>query len=120
MKKNSLGRPAFSPQLPQPKSVENPKNQPLLVLFDNNETGCLLSMGIATLLVFLVLPPLQAQTEAIHKLVEPKPNVAAASLASYLERVRAENSNGQPTSGSIWIDNGRLTRISTDVRAMRP
>ena len=49
-----------------------------------------------------------------------KPTVAAASLSSYLDRVRAENSNIQAVPGSIWIDSGRLTRMATDVRAMRP
>ena len=63
---------------------------------------------------------LLAQTNAIHKVIDPKPNVAAASLSSYLERVRAENSNIQATPGSLWTDNGRLTRMATDVRAMRP
>jgi flagellar L-ring protein FlgH len=53
-------------------------------------------------------------------LLHPKPSVAAASLDSYLERVRADNSNSQPTTGSIWADSGRLTRMMTDVRAMRP
>jgi flagellar L-ring protein precursor FlgH len=62
----------------------------------------------------------QAQTGATRKVSESKPNVAAASLSSYLERVRAENSNVQAAPGSIWIDNGRFTRIVTDVRAMRP
>ena len=63
---------------------------------------------------------LLAQTNAIHKVIDPKPNVAAASLSSYLERARAENSNIQATPGSLWTDNGRLTRMATDVRAMRP
>jgi flagellar L-ring protein precursor FlgH len=72
------------------------------------------------LLLLLTGSPLQAQIEAIHKAIEPKPNVAAASLSSYLERVRAENSNIQAAPGSIWIDSGRLTRMVTDVRAMRP
>jgi flagellar L-ring protein precursor FlgH len=107
-------------QLPRPNGIENPDNLPLLVLFDNSEIGRFSSIVVATLLVFLTSPQLQAQTEAIHKLIEPKPNVAAASLSSYLERVRAENSNVQPAPGSIWTDNGRLTRINTDVRAMRP
>jgi flagellar L-ring protein precursor FlgH len=65
-------------------------------------------------------PSLKAQIEAIHKIIEPKPNVAAASLSSYLERVRAENSVIQAAPGSIWTDSGRLTRMTTDVRAMRP
>src|SRR6202035_4447746 len=41
-------------------------------------------------------------------------------LSSYLERVRAENSVLQAAPGSIWTDSGRLTRMTTDVRAMRP
>ena len=61
-----------------------------------------------------------AQTKTLHELVGPKPNVAEASLSSYLERVRTENSNVQATPGSIWTETGRLTRMNTDVRAMRP
>jgi flagellar L-ring protein precursor FlgH len=72
------------------------------------------------LLVLLATPLLHGQVEAIHKMMDPKPNVAAASLASYLERVRAQNSNIQAMPGSIWTDSGRLTRMATDVRAMRP
>ncbi len=63
---------------------------------------------------------LLAQSNPIHKLTESKPSVAAASLSSYLERVRTENSNVQALPGSIWTDSGRLTRMTTDVRAMRP
>jgi flagellar L-ring protein precursor FlgH len=61
-----------------------------------------------------------AQVHALKKAMEPKPNVAEASLTSYLERVRAANSNSQPEPGSIWSDGGRLTRMNADVRAMRP
>jgi flagellar L-ring protein precursor FlgH len=46
--------------------------------------------------------------------------VAQTSLASYLERMRAENKSVQPATGAIWTDTGRLTRMTTDVRAMRP
>jgi flagellar L-ring protein precursor FlgH len=45
---------------------------------------------------------------------------AAASLDSYLTRVRLDNKAVQASSGAIWTDAGRLTRMSTDVRAMRP
>jgi flagellar L-ring protein FlgH len=86
----------------------------------NNKVDRLRPMICAAASVLLTLPPLLAQTDTTHKLIEPKTNVASASLSSYLERVRAENSNVQPTPGSIWTDNGRLTRINTDVRAMRP
>jgi len=70
----------------------------------------------ATLLSLLTVPSLRAQTEAIHKMIEPKPNVAAASLSSYLERVERRIPN-PGCSRSIWIDNGRLARMTTDVRA---
>jgi flagellar L-ring protein precursor FlgH len=77
----------------------------------------------AAFLLTLTLTPaasLRGQSNVIHKLTQPKPNVAATSLASYLERVRAENLNVQASQGSIWTDSGRLTRMVTDVRAMRP
>ncbi|MBB5345363.1 flagellar basal body L-ring protein FlgH [Tunturibacter empetritectus] len=94
--------------------------QPCWMLFDNKISSYFSGIIAPLLVLLLSLPSLHAQTEAIHRLIEPRPNVAAASLSSYLERVRAENSNIQPAPGSIWTDNGRLTRINTDVRAMRP
>jgi len=57
---------------------------------------------------------------AVSKLLTPKPNVAASSLKDYLDRVKAETSSDHPTPGAIWSDTGRLVRLSTDVRAMRP
>ena len=79
-----------------------------------------LAAVITVISLLLSVTLLQAQTDAIHKAIEPKPNVAAASLSSYLERVRTDNSNIQATPGSIWTDSGRFTRMATDVRAMRP
>lgn len=75
---------------------------------------------VVTLLLLLAACCVHAQVHALKKAMEPKPNVAEASLNSYLERVRAANSNGQPEPGSIWSDSGRLTRMNADVRAMRP
>jgi flagellar L-ring protein precursor FlgH len=75
---------------------------------------------VVTLLMLLAACCVHAQVRALKKAMEPKPNVAEASLNSYLERVRAANSNGQPEPGSIWSDSGRLTRMNADVRAMRP
>jgi flagellar L-ring protein precursor FlgH len=72
------------------------------------------------LLVFAVAPILQCQSINSKNPLRPKPTVAQASLDAYLERVRTENSNSQPTPGSLWADSGRLTRMMTDVRAMRP
>ena len=82
--------------------------------------GCCAIIAAVILLSLMMTPLLNGQVEAIHKMIEPKPNVAAASLSSYLDRVRAENSNIQPVPGSVWTDSGRLTRMATDVRAMRP
>lgn len=47
-------------------------------------------------------------------------NPAESSLESYLTRVRLDNKSVQSAPGAIWTDTGRLTRMSTDVRAMRP
>lgn len=91
-----------------------------LPLSEGRCLGCFGVPFVTVSLALLTASSLQAQSDAIHKLIEPKPNVAAASLSSYLERVRADNSNIQAMPGSIWIDSGRLTRMVTDVRAMRP
>jgi flagellar L-ring protein precursor FlgH len=87
------------------------------------QTGGLLIRAIwiiLTLAPILSFPSLRAQAGNARRPAEPNESVAAASLLSYLERVRAANSNVQAASGSIWSDSGRLTRMATDVRAMRP
>jgi flagellar L-ring protein FlgH len=86
----------------------------------NRREDCSAKLLVVALAMLGNTSSLHAQSNVIHKLTESKPNVAAASLSSYLERVRAENSNIQATPGSIWTDSGRLTRMTTDVRAMRP
>jgi flagellar L-ring protein precursor FlgH len=72
------------------------------------------------LLLLLVVSSIRAQSTDGRKAAGTKSNIAATSLTSYLERVRAESSNAQTAPGSIWSDSGRLTRMTTDVRAMRP
>jgi flagellar L-ring protein FlgH len=74
---------------------------------------------ILLLLTAMILVKANAET-LTQKILPPKTNVAASSLQSYLDRVRADNSSLQPAPGSIWTDSGRLTRMTTDVRAMRP
>ena len=54
------------------------------------------------------------------RLFPPNTNIATNSLTAYVERVRKATSDAQPTSGAIWTEAGRLTRLNTDVRAMRP
>ncbi|HEU5341412.1 flagellar basal body L-ring protein FlgH [Edaphobacter sp.] len=76
---------------------------------------------VLTLLLLLAATSMRAAPFRKNKKeLSVKPNVASESLAAYLARVRAESSNVQATPGSIWTDTGRLTRMSTDVRAMRP
>jgi flagellar L-ring protein precursor FlgH len=76
---------------------------------------------VKILLVLTAMISVKANAETLtQKILPPKSNVAASSLQSYLDRVRADNSSLQPASGSIWTDSGRLTRMTTDVRAMRP
>lgn len=77
------------------------------------------SLGISLLLT-LPAGPLAAQSAKEKNQARPKPNIAEASLDAYLSRVRAENSAAQAAPGSIWVESGRLTRMMSDVRAMRP
>jgi flagellar L-ring protein precursor FlgH len=42
-----------------------------------------------------------------------------ASLAAYVQRVRAQQAAEVRTSGSIWSPNGQLVRLGTDVKAFR-
>lgn len=42
-----------------------------------------------------------------------------ASLASYVQRVRAQQAAEVRTPGSIWSANGQLVRLGTDVKAFR-
>jgi flagellar L-ring protein FlgH len=69
----------------------------------------------------------QAQPVQVVKLAPQAPvqakiasGMAAQSLEGYLERVRTQASGERPEPGSIWSDNGRFARMTTDVRAMRP
>lgn len=76
---------------------------------------------VLALMLLLAAASLRAQPFGRSKKnITVKPNVASESLDAYVARVRAENSNVQAAPGSIWTDSGRLTRMSTDVRAMRP
>jgi flagellar L-ring protein FlgH len=86
---------------------------------DRGQECVAMTITISVLLLWTTCS-LWAQANNAPKIPDPKPNVAAASLSSYLERVRTEDSNIQAVPGSIWTDSGRFTRMVTDVRAMRP
>lgn len=52
----------------------------------------------------------------------PKPEKTTppeASLSAYIQRVRAENAAETREPGSIWVPNGQLVRLGTDVKAYR-
>lgn len=79
----------------------------------------------ACIIVGMLLVAAAANAQAGKKadasaVARDRSNVAQGSLDSYLQRVRTEGRETMATPGSIWTENGRLARLSTDVRAMRP
>jgi flagellar L-ring protein precursor FlgH len=84
--------------------------------------------GTAGVLVLLLLslhamaqaPLAPPKSDPGAKSLSSSSDPAASSLEEYLTRVRLDNKAVQASPGAIWTDAGRLTRMSTDVRAMRP
>jgi flagellar L-ring protein precursor FlgH len=66
------------------------------------------------------IAPVAAKADPNTRSLNSASNPAASSLETYLMRVRQDNKAVQASVGAIWTDAGRLTRMSTDVRAMRP
>jgi flagellar L-ring protein FlgH len=77
----------------------------------------LASMGLSAQVPMSPGPP---KLDPAAKPLSAGSDPAAASLDAYLTRVRQDNKAVQTSPGAIWTDAGRLTRMSTDVRAMRP
>lgn len=75
----------------------------------------------AFLLILAIVLMLPAHAQAIHtsKLTDNAARPAASSLDQYRARVHAASAS-TPAEGSIWTENGRLTRMSADVRSLRP
>jgi flagellar L-ring protein precursor FlgH len=79
------------------------------------------STRAAALLLFFLLPSSDAQR------ANPKANDSASlrvgttdtALQAYERSVRAASAAEMRTPGSIWTDDGSLTRLSADVRAVR-
>lgn len=83
--------------------------------------GCLLIvLASSRAMAQAPISPIAAKADSNAKPLSAASNPAAASLEAYLSRVRQDNKAVQTSSGAIWTDAGRLTRMSTDVRAMRP
>ncbi|MGC2162432.1 MAG: flagellar basal body L-ring protein FlgH [Silvibacterium sp.] len=71
----------------------------------------------AVLALCLLLFTAAAAHSATKKPSSPKLSPPDAALNAYIARVRAQNAAEVRTPGSIWIDDGLLTRMNTDVKA---
>jgi flagellar L-ring protein FlgH len=70
--------------------------------------------AVVLTLCLLVAVPLYG---AKKKASAPKLSPPDAALNAYIAQIRAENAAEVRTPGSIWIDDGLLTRMNTDVKA---
>ena len=71
------------------------------------------------LCLLLLLPvPLFAASGKNKKQAAVKNTPPDADLHAYIAQVRAQAAIDTRTPGSIWTDDGRLTRLTSDVRAM--
>jgi flagellar L-ring protein precursor FlgH len=57
------------------------------------------------------------QNRLMRKVAPARPTPADEALTAYIERVRAGYAGETPTPGSLWTPGGRLTRMSTDMKA---
>jgi flagellar L-ring protein precursor FlgH len=55
----------------------------------------------------------------VSKEEKAKPTPPEEALKAYIQRVRAQRDSEVRTPGSIWSDQGRLVRLSTDAKAAR-
>jgi flagellar L-ring protein precursor FlgH len=60
-----------------------------------------------------------AQKPSKPKAVVNKPSPPDAALNAYIARVRADNEIRPRTAGSIWTEDGRMTRLPDDIKAGR-
>jgi flagellar L-ring protein precursor FlgH len=67
--------------------------------------------------MLLALALCAAPAEAKKKVFAHDASPPDAALNAYIARVRAESAAEARTPGSIWIDDGLLTRLNTDVKA---
>jgi flagellar L-ring protein precursor FlgH len=83
-------------------------------------TGVLLALLLFASVQF-ALPARASQPEKkeVQKPAPAKATPPEAALRSYIQRVRASQEAQIRMPGSIWIDQGRLVRLSTDAKAAR-
>jgi flagellar L-ring protein precursor FlgH len=70
-------------------------------------------------IVFGVALPHPVQSSTIHK-PDAVQGAADAALNDYIRRVRAASEAEIRSPGSLWSEDGRLTRLSSDVKATHP
>ncbi len=58
-----------------------------------------------------------SQGRFMNKVAPIKPAPADVALTAYINRVHGDYHAVLPTTGSLWIPNGRLTQLSTDLKA---
>ena len=78
-------------------------------------------MKIKRYFVFSILILIVCMAQGAEKKVDKTPKLTPPDLAlnAYIARVEAEHAAEARTPGSIWIPDGRLTRLSADVKASR-
>jgi len=85
--------------------------------------GLFSSLVAALILCHAAVSPGQAQSKKeslAQKLnLKAKPTPPEEALRAYSEKVRAQQDAEVHTPGSIWSDQGRLVRLSTDSKAAR-
>jgi flagellar L-ring protein FlgH len=72
--------------------------------------------------IFLGIPVARAASmpnKQNGKTEKPKMTPPEEALKAYIQRVRAQQESEVKASGSIWSDQGRLVRLSTDAKAAR-
>src|SRR5882672_553814 len=72
--------------------------------------------------VFLYIPMAQAGStpnKQAAKSAKPRSTPPEEALKAYIQRVRAQQEAEIKAPGSIWNDQGRLVRLSTDAKAAR-
>lgn len=77
----------------------------------------ILTMAWRPLATFAAALPGKKKTDTVADKSKATPPEEA--LKSYIQRVRTQHDTEVRTPGSIWIDQGRLVRLSTDAKAVR-
>jgi len=97
---------------------EDPRKESGWVSLDLGGKRAALVLGVVCLAAAM---PSVGQNSLMKKLKgEPtKPTPPEAALQQYVQRVRAQQEAETRTDGSIWADQGRLVRLSTDAKAAR-